>query len=264
MKTLLSTLLVSLFFISLPALSADKPAWAKHPVIASDSCDSLEYSDVIEFLKKYYYPTLGYSSKQNEAGRQMMETYAIATSLILRSQTCLAEALEIKGLTDKLKKQQKLVSSGTSMSKRELKKQRKLTTDASAKITAAAKKTEQMTPEQRKRFSLGSAAYLAGTYATARLFKTMEDYASETKDGVSALAGSSKKSGFGIPNMDDLKKAAGVFGTANTVRVLFTGLQDHASNLYSTSKFLIEYSKEQKLDLPPDATEQLSSVVDWV
>lgn len=250
-------LALSIFTI-FSAYANDKPVWANDPVISSENCSSLKHKDVVSFLAKYFYPTLSYDSDQGTAGRQMMETYAIATSLTLRSQTCLAEALEIKGLTDKLKKEQALVSSGTSLSKKELKKQRKLSAEANEKIKSAASKVENLTPEQRKSFGLGTASYLAGAYATSELFKKIKNYGEET---ASVASGLSSGKGFG---MDTFNKIKGTLGAANTVRVITSGLKDHTKSLYSTSKFLMDYSKKQKIDLPSDATSSLNSAVDWI
>ena len=243
-------------------IEASARSWTSDPIIDSERCDNLEYQDVVDFLQKYFYPTLSYSGGQREAGQKMMSTYAIASALILRSQICLAEALALKRLVQDLKKQTALLTSGTSMSKRQLRKQRQLTAEANEEITVAADRTEELSSEQRKSFAIGSSAYLAGTYATARLFKAIEKYLAETADDMTEV--SKPRSRFGLPSVNDVRKVVGSIGTVNTVRVLFAGLQDHMRSLYDTSRFLAEYSKRQKLDLPADATDQLSVVSDWV
>jgi len=257
-----TALILSLVTFSTIPNVAQALDWANDPIIQSEDCNNLEYPDVISFLQNFYYPTLSYSSDQRASGQQMMATYAIASALITRSQICLAQALELKKLADKLNKQSALLTSGTSMSKRQIKQQRKLTAEASTQIEKAAEQVDQLSPAQRKMFGLGSAAFMAGTYATAQLFRAVEKYMADTKEDLSEI--NKPKPRFGMPNMGDVRKVVGSFGTVNTMRVLFTGLKEHMTNLYNTSKFLLAYSKRQKVDLPPDATKQLSNVSDWV
>jgi len=258
--------LVLTVFIGQVAVAQDRLAWISDPIIQAESCDKLEYENVVTFLQTYFYPTLGYTAAQRKVGRDMMANYAIASALISRSQICLAEALELKKLTDQLKKQNAVLTSGTSMSKRQLKKQRKLTAEANEKISAAAEEAGELTPDQRKTFAMGTAAYLAGTYATAQLFRSVDDYLVETKDSVSETVESttSDTSTFGLPGLGSVKKVVGTFGTANTVTVLFRGLNDHVGDLYTTSRFLMDYSQRQNIELPADATDQLASMTDWV
>lgn len=233
--------------------------WATSPVISSSDCKSLDYQDIVKFLSTYFYPTLGYSKNQDAAGREMMESYAIATALVLRSQTCMAEALELKEVSDALKKEQVLVSSGTSMSKKEIKKQRKLSADASRKIEQAAKAKKDLTPEQRKLFSVGATAYLVGTHATSELFKKIEAYSKATSKEV--------QSG-GLFNRNSLEgsfnKVKGIVGTANTIRVISSGMKDHLKTLFHTSKFIMEYCKNEDIELPSEATDSITSSVEWV
>lgn len=252
----------TLAFVCLFSAVANSADWMNDPVIASEDCSALEYKNIVAFLTKYYYPKLGFSASQNLAGKEMMETYAIATSLTLRSQTCLSEALNLKKLTDKLKKEQALISSGTTMSKKQIKKQRKFSEGADKKIKAAAEDLKELTPKQRKTFSLGAATYLAGAYTTAELFKTIKAYAEKTGQDISDLTGKAKK--FALPSLNDVNKAIRAAGTANTIRVVTSGLPPHASNLMSTSQFLMKYSKRKNIKLPSDATNKLNSASDWI
>ncbi|WP_101760090.1 hypothetical protein [Oceanicoccus sp. KOV_DT_Chl] len=259
MKSIKKIIFIIVSISSIECWAQDQaPVWASDPVIASADCSTLEYKDVLNFLTKYFYPTLGFSSEQDKAGSEMMESYAISTSLILRSQMCLAEALELKEITDNLRKEQALISSGTSMSKREIKKQRKLSASASAKIEEAALGIEELTPEQRKDFTLGATTYLAGSFSTSELFKHVKKYAEVTKKEVSSggfLSGG-MSSAFG--------KVKGVLGTANTIRVISGGMPEHVKNLIDNSKFLIEYSDQQEIELPEEATTSISQSVEWI
>lgn len=256
MKAVGSYLLALLVLLS-GKLYAQDGNWFDDPVISSDQCAKLDYPEVVDFLTTYYYPTFGASSSHDESGEDMMQAYAIASSLILRSQICMAEALELKEITDKLKKEQAIVASGTSMSRKEIKKQRKLSAEASTQIEAAAEKDKELTPEQRKTFSIGAAAYLAGTHATAELFQKVKNFAQATKE--EATGGGFMKKSFS----DGFNKIKSTVGTANTVRVISKGMKDHTKQLITTSKFLMDYSKQEDMDLPSEATANVNAV-DWV
>ena len=262
-KLLIVTLLASAVFVS--PVRAQTGSWSSHAVMAGEGCENLEYLEVADFLQVHYYPSLTYGSKE-ESGQQMLTNYAIAGTLVARSQACLADALELKELSDELKEQMALLKSGTSMSKRQLKKQRALTAEANAEIEAAAAQLEELTPEQRERLGKGSAAYLAGAYATSQLFRSIDDYLVETGE---VMEQSSKpKSRFGGLGIGNVAQAVGgavnAFGKASDTGRVFVGLKDHVLNLYETSQFLAAYSREREIELPADATNQLAEFSDWV
>jgi hypothetical protein len=263
-KLLAIALLASAAFVS--PVRAQTGAWTSHPVMAAEGCDNLQYVEVADFLQTHYYPSLTYGSSQDESGQQMLTNYGIAGTLVARSQACLADALELKELSDELREQTALLKSGTSMSKRQLKKQRALTAEANAEIEAAAARLEELTPEQRERFGKGSAAYLAGAYATSQLFRSIDEYLVETRKDVGQS--SKPKSRFGgLPGIGKVTDSVGgvvsAFGKASDAGRIFAGLKDHVANLYETSQFLAAYSREKEIELPADATNQLAEFSDW-
>lgn len=256
--------LASVTFVS-PA-RAERDAWSSHAVMAGEGCDNLEYVEVAGFLQTHYYPSLTYGSKE-ESGQQMLTNYAIAGTLVARSQTCLADALELKELSDDLREQMALLKSGTSMSKRQLEKQRALTAEANAEIEAAAARLENLTPEQRERVGKGTAAYLAGAYATSQLFRSIDEYLADTGEAMEQQ--SKPKSRFGGLSgigsvVETVGGAVSAVGKASDAGSIFVGLKDHVANLYETSQFLAAYSQEREIELPADATNQLAEFSDWV
>lgn len=246
--------------------------WTSDPVVTGENCDNLEYEEIVGFVDRYLGDSISYGNADKESGAQMMSNYAIASTLVLRSQVCLAEALELKRLADDLRKQRDVLTSGTSMSKREMKKQRKITAKANAEIEATAADIDELTPEQRKRFGQGTAAYLLGTYATGQVFKSVDEYmiesANATRQEAQQAAAATKSRFGGLPGVDKVagaaKAGAGIFKRATETTVVFKGLKDHTVDLYETSKFLREYSSSNGVELPADATNQLAQVSDWV
>ena len=195
----------------------------------------------------------------------MMQHYAVASTLVTRSQICLAEALALKELADELREQQALLTSGTSMSKRQVKKQRKLTDEANEEIGEAAYALDQLTPEQKDRFRKGSAAYMAGTYATGKLYQAAEGFVRASAEEATADDSSSSSSKFSLDKVKSVAgKATSIFRKGTEMTIVFRGLQDHTGDLYSTSQFLKRYAKQKDIDLPADATEQLADVSDWI
>lgn len=264
---LLAAIVVATILVPTGVVRAQTGNWATDPVATAGGCDNLEYVEIAQFLQTHYYPSLVYAGGKKKSGRQMLANYAIASTLVTRSQICLADALELKKLSDDLSKQAALLTGGTSMSKRQLKKQRALTAEANAEIEAATAQVDGLTPEQRERFGKGSAAYLAGAYATGQLFRSIDGYLIETKDDIKKSSGSGSGIG-GLPGLGGVTEGiggmVGAFGKAGKAGLVFVGLQDHVVNLYETSQFLTAYSQEQDIELPPDATDQLAEISDWV
>ena len=259
----------SLALALLASTAAFANTWTSDPVVAGQGCDDLEYLQIAEFLDKYYTANEQYSSNEDQSSAAMLTNYTISSALVNRSQACLADALALKELADELREQQAVLTSGTSMSRRQVKRQRKLTSEANEEIQNAASRLDELTPEQRDRFGKGSAAYLAGTYATAQLFRGIDGYLVETAEAAKAQAEPEEKSRFSrIPGLgrvtDAAKGAVGVFQMANGVALVFKGLQDHTIELYKTSQFLRAYSDQNAVELPDDATDQLAEVSDWV
>lgn len=253
---------------------AQRSAWASDPVITGEDCENLEYGQIATFVDEYLGGSMSYAGSEKESGAQMMGNYTIASTLVLRSQVCLAEALELKRLADDLRKQRAVLTSGTSLSKREMKRQRKMTAKANAEIESTAAEIEELTPEQRERFGKGTAAYLLGTYATGQVFKSVDEYMIESanatrQEAQQAAAAAQSKSRFGsLPGLGEVagaaKAGAGIFKRATEAGVVFKGLKDHTVDLYETSQFLREYSANNDVEVPADATDQLAQVSDWV
>lgn len=250
------------------AFPANAQTWTSDPVVTDEGCENLEYVDVATFLESYLTASDGYEGSKKESSAAMLLHYTIASALVNRSQGCLAEALELKALTDQLKEQQALLTSGTSMSKQQVKKQRELTAEANAEIEAAAAQIEELTPEQKDRFSKGSSTYFAGTYATGEVFRSIEGYVTETSSAAAQqLSDDKPRSGLlgGLGAVADVAKgAANVFGMAKGAGYVFKGLKDHTTELVKTSQYLKSYSDDKDIELPEDATNQLTGFDDWV
>lgn len=252
---------------------AQRSAWVNEPVVTGDGCDDLDYEKVLTFVDNYLGDGLSYGiNDEEESGAAMMENYTIASALVLRSQVCLAEALELKKLADNLRKQQSVLTSGTSLSSRQMKRQRKITAKANEEIQETAAEIDELTPEQREAFGQGAAAYLLGTYATGQVFKSVDEYMIESAAATRAeseQAANATKSRFGnIPGADKVAGVAqagvSIFKRAGETKTVFKGLKDHTVDLYETSQFLRDYSSDNGVALPADATEQLAQVSDWV
>lgn len=257
---------VLLLFGALPGF-AQTTAWTSDPVIAGEGCENLEYLEMAQFVDTYLNDSTGYAGGAEESGVKMMSDYSIASALVLRSQVCLAEALELKEIADDLKRQQAVLTSGTSLSKRQIRQQRKLTAQANEEIESTARELEELTPEQRERFGKGTAAYLVGTYTTGQLFRSVDEYVVES--AAEMQQETKPKSRFGgIPGLDQVndvaRGATNVFKKATDVGLVFGGLKDHTVSLYQTSEFLREYSANNDVELPSDATDQLAEVSDWL
>lgn len=257
--TMIAAITVAIIASAAPAQSN---GWIDDPVAGSEGCENLDHAQIQQFLVVYLYPALAYSGSQQESAYLIPFHYAMATTLVLRSQVCLTEALDLKDLAFELKEQVAVLTSGTSMSRRQIKKQRELTDQANAEIDRATARIDELSPEQRRLFARGTAAYVGGTYATWRVFHSIKQHVSDTKDEFKEIREEESHVGRKLT-----KFASGALGRAKLARdvsPVLRGLHEHTRSLYETSRFLVEYADQQKIEIPADATEQLAELSDWV
>ena len=242
--------------------SVEKPAWYNEKLITCDVCDSITYDNVTSFLKAYNIEEQKQraSTKDEAKGRELMQSYTMASLLINRSQLCLAQALELKEVTEDLLKEKEILLTGTSLSKKEIKKHREYSKEAGQKIISATKKTENLTKEQQKNFSLGTATYLTGTYMTQKTVKDAHKY-------LDTVSNKTAKDAKAVKNSDmttilnkgaDLLPFSSAATAAATIKNLSSGIDDHMLNLATTSKSIYRYSQKQELKLPADATQYVT------
>jgi hypothetical protein len=254
--------------------AAKNSAWLSNDVVTSESCTNIGYDDVVKFIDDYYLPALGYLPAADDIEEQFFEVYVISSAVTLRSQLCLAESLELKGLTDELLKEQALIKSGTSFGKNELEKQRQLTEAADLQIRQASEQVGELKPEQKKTFAMGVATYLAGAYATSEMVKVVDDVAKkaaeDAKNTGSDLKNAAKDPGKAIGGFFKKKdKSASDGALKNPAKVvtffteLLPGVKDQVKRLYTTSTYLTEFSAKNGIELPADATSKLDGVLDW-
>ena len=272
MKPLKISLGILLAFVAIqPAFAAKKSAWMSDKIVTSESCADLDYANVVKFIDDYYLPALAYLPQASDVEKQFFEVYVISSTVTLRSQLCLAESLELKDLTDELKKEQALIKSGTSFGKNEMQKQRELTDAANDQIRTATEQVKELAPEQKKTFTLGVATYVAGTYATSEMVKKVDDVAKQAAEDAKKT-GSSLKDAASDPTKaigGFLKKKDKSSGIKNPAKVitffteLLPGVKDQVQRLFETGTYLTKFSSTHGVELPADATNKLDGVLDW-
>lgn len=227
-----------------------RPPWADEPLLTSPQCNSLSVDNVLSFMIKYEAYGAGGGSAQ--AGKKAMEKYTLASALINRANLCLAEALELKDVTESLLKEQKILLGGTSLSDNEMETHRAISMNASEAIRQATGKISQVSPEQTTNFVIGTVAFLGGAYETIRIKSAIDPLLDDLK---SAASGNYVSAGFGLIT-------AAVSG-GNAIYTISTGLPDHLSNIWNTGMFLLDYAQSEDLDLPSDATDKFTSLAGW-
>lgn len=241
--------------------SAEKPKWISEALVTEDKCNTFTFDNVSSFVKSYDQAKLAADAKPEDkaAALKVMETYTLASILVNRSQLCLAEALELKETTESLLKEKEILLTGTSMTKSQIEEHRVYSMAASQEIKTAIDKAGDLQPKQRETFTLGTATYFAGSYTTAEIREDIQAYAKKTSATLSDTKDSATNGGTLQSIMDGTIRAWESLGTAAKImRNLGDGMDGHMKNLYQNSQFLLAYSKQQNLDLPPDATQLLS------
>jgi hypothetical protein len=242
------------FALGGPAMA--QTAWTSDPIITSEKCTDLSYEKAVSFLNSHFIPAVAFLSDSKASEVQLLQAYAVSTALTVRSQQCLAEALELKEIGDKLRSEQAVIKSGTSLGKNEIEKQRKLSEEADELIRTAMTQERKLTPEQRKSFSIGAATYLASAYATSQLFQAAEKTVQDNKGKGKGLGGL----GGGLGGLKDAAQSAKY---ALLVGEIAKGVGAQVKRLGNTSKSLVAYAKTNNIELPADATSKLDSLVKW-
>ncbi|HEY7773331.1 MAG TPA: hypothetical protein VIC26_09115, partial [Marinagarivorans sp.] len=132
--------------------------WSKSVALTRDPCSEMSSQDIGKFIDQYYTPYV--NNKAFSPTVTIEYGYQVASTLGVRSQSCIADALGLKELASELRVEQELMASGTSLSKSEIAKSRKLTSEANQQIAEALNEERQLKGEQRKAFAIGVAAFL--------------------------------------------------------------------------------------------------------
>lgn len=258
--------------MALPAF-ADR-GWSNDEFISADDCTNIDYEDAVRFVDEHFLPALGYLPAADDVEEQFFKVYVLSSAVTLRSQMCLAESLELKELTDQLKQEQALIQSGTSFGRNEILKQRELSEAADAQIRAASEQIEELSPEQRKTMTVGIATYLAGAYATSEMLQTVDEVAikagedaKNSADNLKDLANDPGKALGGLFKKKNKSKSRNGIHNAAKVVTFFTellpGVKDQVVRLFDTGTYLTQFSSMHAMELPADATDKLSGVMDW-
>lgn len=264
------------------ASPSETELWYNSPVITSKGCQHLTQNELQPFADKFIMKLQNRDKKKTEykatkstlstlkiANKKLLESYKVSAALILRSQMCLSHALGLKKHSKKLDKQLKILTSGATLSRKQIKKQRKLTAETNKIIVKTAKAQQQLKPQQKKSFQTGTIVYSMGLEKTYHTFLNIQ----YNTDVLKSLSFDSTKQ-FGKRFFADLSNIKGKLSEANQVRKeiislskaywnFSRGMKNYIKDLMKTFKFLGLYTKTNKIKLPADATKRLEKYDDW-
>lgn len=242
------------------------PVWASEAIIRENQCNTFTRANIESFINSYGGASLYVlSGTADEAGIKAMGTYILSAALINKAQRCMAQALSLQETMSLLEQEKDILLSGTSFSSSEIEKHREYSAQASAQIKEYSQEIEQISPEKRQSFLLGVTTFLSGTYTTSRIQDAVVDYSKKVSDSVSQSAQRAQSN----PNkvVGWMQSALEVFDKSSkggaTLYIIGSGLVPHGKNLYNTGEYLIDYSRNNNLDIPADATDEFLSVSGW-
>jgi hypothetical protein len=255
--------------------AAEGQLWSAEAFVTAESCQQLTYADTLLFVNNHYAPAMAALSSSNNVESSFSTVYTLASTVLLRSQLCLAEALELKTVVEQLQQGQVLMQSGTSFGKNEIQKQRELSHEADLRIKEAAAQISELTPEQKQAFSTGVATYMAGAYSYLQMIKLLPELGQEAAGKTRGLldlgteAVSNPVSTFGNLLRRNKDGAAGaadaVASTSGAVFItqVLPDVKDQSVEVFETSQYLGQVVQDQGIELPADATDKLGEVMDW-
>ncbi|WP_317930296.1 hypothetical protein [Halioxenophilus sp. WMMB6] len=245
-----------------PAGDNTKPLWADEPLVTDPSCDTFTFQNVLSFMDSYIKTEELQDTVDDlsASAQELMQSYTTASILLNRSQLCLAEALELKEVTETLTKEKKILLSGTSLSKKEIKKHRSYSETASNEIIKATAQVDELKPEQRKNFSLGAGTYLAGSHTTSQILEDARAYATKATNAAKDCKENASTNNSVMDKFSSsLTCAQGPGKAANLLGILGSGGPDYTKNILDTGNSILEYSKANKIELPPDSSKFVTS-----
>jgi len=240
-----------------------KPApWAKEAFLTIENCADLNYTDMSDFLVKYL-PASDNGKNIQRAADKVMTSYMLAALAVNQANICLAESLDLKEAKEELLKEREILTSGTSMSAKEMEKHREYASNASAAIREKTLRSKNIEPAQQKSFILGASTYLLGTYKTYEI-KEDADKLMEVAEADAKREKKKSSGGFSIGGLtDSITKGGDYLAATGLLQDVLEGLPEHLPKLITTATFFIEYAKTQELELNEDATEEFNETIKW-
>jgi hypothetical protein len=227
----------------------EAPAWATQPLLTADTCDNLTWQNASEFYTRYNEPEDRKDSME-KARDKAKGAYLLASAVINRSRLCTAESLGLKETMKTLRTERDILLSGTSLSGEQMEQHRAYSAQADQEIQNSLKQSKKLEPAQKKTMTLSISMYLLGSYMTYDLKKRVEKYTTEVenkKDHASQYKKDGNYAGAAIEGYTALK--GGLDLTS-----LGTFLPGHVQKVVVTGAELRKFAKNNKLEVPADAT----------
>jgi hypothetical protein len=231
--------------------------WSSVPIVKDTECINVSGKEIIAFIEEHFVPLLIFSEDRDSSEAGLFQSYTISSALLTRSQICLAEALEIKGVTRDLKKQHRILTSGTSMNSKQLKAHRKVSENVGAEIEKALEKKAELEPEQKKVFAVGTSMYGGATYAFVELNKAYKEYFEDNAKGVKDQV----INAVADPKAT-LKNVGGLLGIgkkAVTVTLIGKGIKSLWPMTISNGRQIVEYTQQNDIAVDKD----IAAKVGW-
>ena len=176
---------------------------------------------------------------------KLVKSYVSSASNINGAQILLLEAFGLKEEAAKLKAEEKSFSDGSISDESSIKRQTEMSENANKVIQERIKSGAKISEDGKKQFTKSFKPYVKGLIGTKSVASEAGAFVDSAKSTISSASYTDKMSVTG-------KLKSGMF--------VATEIPGYVQSLWDTSKMMVSYGKENKIEVPKDATESISGM----
>lgn len=176
---------------------------------------------------------------------KLVKTYVLSATSINAAQIELAKAFELKDIAAKLEAEKEALSSGSVIDEDSIEKTTEVSKEANIAIQEKIKSGATVSEEGKAHYIKSFAPYIKGLISGKSVTEEAKPFLDSAKSTISS-AGFTKK--LSVTN----KLKAGTF--------VATTMPSYIKSLWDTSQLMVTYGKDNKIDVPKDATESIGDM----
>jgi len=176
---------------------------------------------------------------------KLVKAYVSSASNINGAQILLAKAFGLKDLATKLEAEKSALSDGSVSDESSIKRQTEMSEEANKAIQEKIKSGAKISAEGKKQFTKSFKPYVKGLIGTKSVASEAGAFVDSAKSTISSASYMDKMSVTG-------KLKAGMF--------VATEIPGYVQSLWDTSKMMVTYGNENKIEVPKDATESIGGM----
>ena len=176
---------------------------------------------------------------------KLIKTYVASATSINAAQIQLAKAFGLKDIATKLEAEKEALSSGSVSDEDSIEKNTEVSEEANKAIQEKIKSGVKMSAEGKKHYIKSFVPYVTGLVGSKSVIDEAKPFLESAKSTIS-------NAGFTDTLSVTNKLKAGTF--------VATTMPSYVQSLWETSQLMVTYGKDNKIDVPEDATDSIGDM----